>query len=486
MSWGRVIIGGYRMASKASNKAADSIAISAVRRSVKLSGIARRSGVLGPGDRPPASWSANLLDFRGVATPRELEAFSSGLVPLGRAVDPQRGPAQEFWLGWDQLVRHSVIIGPAGSGKTRSVLVPWAVWAVRAGIGVVLVDVKGDLLDEVGAYTAATPNGRLKVELYRWDIADPTKSRPWNFLHEVVDSQTLSGTVTALLGEVNPADPNRSFAERDQRWLRGLIPLLKAVHSDPTPADLFHLVVNKRRLNASLAAAPLAGVECQDMAGIPDDEYSKATAFLTNRLSWLSDPTLQKMTSTSSFLMRDLVERPGLAVIGARLSHGEPAAAAASLALNMLRMQALGRFQNPVPMLWVLDEASVVANRVNVSQLLSVARGAGIGVVLGLQDVTQLGDKDSRTSQLASCHTVVAMRGCSAETAEFVSGRLGIHTVATTSMQPDVHGRFLPSIGQDQRPVLGSRELMHPPGGPYTATVHMPSCSSKPFLVDFS
>ena len=42
------------------------------------------------------------------------------------------------------------------------------------------------------------------------------------------------------------------------------------------------------------------------------------------------------------------------------------------------------------------------------------------------------------------------------------------------------------SIGTETVPVLGEREIMHPPFQSYCALVHMPFICSKPFFVDLT
>jgi hypothetical protein len=100
--------------------------------------------------------------------------------------------------------------------------------------------------------------------------------------------------------------------------------------------------------------------------------------------------------------------------------------------------------------------------------------------------VTQLGDKDARMRQLASCHSLLVLRGSSAETAEHLASRLGTHSIATTGFSTDYRGRSRPSVGREQVAVLGSREIMHPPLALYAGVGHIPSVSARPFLLQFS
>ena len=101
-----------------------------------------------------------------------------------------------------------------GPEKTTRLLVPWIVAVLKAGVGVVAVDVKGYVIMEIRRQVAASGRQKLGVPLYRWDIADVAGSRSWNPLDEVTDSQSLTALVTALLGEIDAEGRDRYFAER--------------------------------------------------------------------------------------------------------------------------------------------------------------------------------------------------------------------------------------------------------------------------------
>jgi type IV secretory pathway TraG/TraD family ATPase VirD4 len=106
--------------------------------------------------------------------------------------------------------------------------------------------------------------------------------------------------------------------------------------------------------------------------------------------------------------------------------------------------------------------------------------------------VTQLGDADARTAVLANCHTMIALRGCSVETARYFAGRLG-ERKQSTIVESREQGFFsimpehrMQSIQNDSAPVLGEREIMHPPAvcGQWCGIAHIPSVCAKPFLTD--
>src|SRR3954452_20827309 len=89
----------------------------------------RGSGVryLPPGAPPPPPMaSADYLDYRGAATWEDAAMLVDGDFPVGGFADLKRGKLQgPVGLPAILLNRHAVIVGPAGSGKTYSLIVPW-------------------------------------------------------------------------------------------------------------------------------------------------------------------------------------------------------------------------------------------------------------------------------------------------------------------------------------------------------------------------
>ena len=484
MRWTALAAGAWRASQAAANQAS----VAMTRSTVALPRRSRRTGVLAPGDPPPpASVGGQFWDYRGLALPNELAALDSGLFPLGSAVHPHHGIQQSLWLPWSSAVRHTAVVGPPGSGKTVGIVAPWITCGLRAGISVVAVDVKGDLLDEVRSYAVARPSPRPhRPTVRRWDLADPAGSTPWNFLDEVADQATLEAAVLALLGPASGSDQNREFRERDHRWLRGLVQVARATLAAPVPVDLLRLATNRRLLESSLnvPAGAAAGYEVADLVRYEDDEFARQTSFLVNRLAWFATPEGRRLCGRSGFAMRDVLASPGLLIIGARPTLGHPGEAASSLALSFLRQAAFGRFgASPPPMLWVLDEVARYADRIDLPGTLEIVRGAEVAVCAGLQDLSQLGEDTQRRRVLANFNNLVTLAGCSPGAAEYLSQRLGRHGVGVATASIAQRGQWMRGLGREMRPVLYTREIMYPPWGSRTAIAHVPAATSKPFAL---
>jgi type IV secretory pathway TraG/TraD family ATPase VirD4 len=452
---------------------------------------AMKTGILAPGDGPPSGTIGNFLDYREVLLPEDVTLLKSGPFPIGLVKHPQEDKgAFLIYLGWEEARRHLVVVGPAGSGKTMNVLVPLVVGATEAGLGCVVVDTKGDFIQEFSSYR--TRHGIAKRHnMVRWDIADPATSHPWNPLSEVRDQGDAAQVALAFLGEVDPTKPNPEFSERDHRWLRGLVYLLVRTRGHHThPKDLYAMVVNQQAVVTLARKDPSAAVDVLDLVNFPPTDFSKATWALANRISWLAEPGLATMldaTAPRAFTLRQAVDSGAIIKVGARVSGGERTMTAAALMLNMLKLRCMEHFGgNSSPkMLWVLDEAPKYARRIRLDEVLDFMRGAGVAACVGVQDVTQFGDEVAQERMLANADTLIALRGVSAATAAFVARRLGDVQAATVTNSMGPRGLWNPTLSHQTKPMVGTREIMQPPVGRYGGLVHIRGSSAHPFLVEF-
>lgn len=450
---------------------------------------ARNSGVLGPDDPPPSGARGTYWDFRYVLLPKQVRALSQGMFPMGTVVHPQRsGPEFPIYLEWGNFEKHTAIIGPPGSGKSRFIIAPWIVQAAAHGLTTINVDVKGDLVETLrDAKQALGIQAEFSVK--RWDIGAPEKSRSWNPIREVRSTQDAAQVAQALLGPVDSGSTNRFFEERDHRWLRGLLRILAAQpRTPPHPRELYRMAVSQQYLRQYAATAGNHANDVLDMTRLPAADYAAATAGLTNRLSWLTDPTFENMLSgvgPNAIAVDEILTSGGTFVVGARMSHGELAWASSSMLLSMLKLRAMERFgSRSTPILWTLDEAGRYGDRINLQEMLDVMRGAGSSICIAIQDVQHLGDEKKAAATLASCDTLIALKGVSPTTAKMVGDRLGQVSAPVVSQSAGPNGAWQPTVSHQMQPMLGAAEIMNLPMTNRGAVVHLKSGSAAPLIVD--
>jgi type IV secretory pathway TraG/TraD family ATPase VirD4 len=477
--------GALRLAGKAAVGAVRMGQQSAERARLTRSTAAAAGGLIGPGDPAPPP-GVDVLDYRGLADPRRLQLVNAGL-PLGELIDVKCGPLGPVALPIDTMVRHACVIGPPGSGKTHSIIVPWIVALLSAGHSVVTVDVKGDLLPQITRHLAET-NRSTGAQGLIWDYNSPRTHR-WNFLAEISSEQGIDAAVLSLLGRQKKGDSQPFFYQRDYRWLRGLIRLVLDLHgAQASPAHLTELLAD-RAMMAHLVPHSRSRAELTDLIASNPGDYGKDISGLLNALSLFTEQSIRRAVATSDFTLSEAAREPSLLIAVAKLSDGLRGEQLSSLLISQFILMILDRFGSTIPrdLAFIIDEAPRLRERIDYEQLLAVARGARAGVCLAAQDVAQFGTEQEQSALLANCHTYVSMAGASPASAAYFGARLGTRerdgfTVTTGGTRQFTDAPQLTRQTQTAA-VLGPREIMFPPFGAHSALVHCPSASAAPFLV---
>jgi type IV secretory pathway TraG/TraD family ATPase VirD4 len=409
---------------------------------------------------------------------------------LGRYLDVRKGPEYEIGLPIEVLYRHAAVIGPTGSGKTKSVIVPWIAAALRAGACVVAIDIGGDLLDDLARHRSQT--GALGARVAKWDYSDPDASVSWNWIGQLDTDEATVAAVDAIHGRQSPDDPQPYFHQRDARLLRGVIELARDFVPNPNGRDLLEIVRDQTRLQGLVNAHPghPGAKRMVDIVGTSQN-YLQIVSGVINDLEIWENDGLEEITKVPQLDLDQLFDGPNLLVIGAPIQGGRISEAASSLILSQIINRLYRRFTTDSGrhVFLMIDEAARLANRLDYEELLSVSRRARVSVVLATQDVAQFADRDKRLAILGNCATYVALPGRSSESADYLASRLGqrmqssLSTSAGTSNQgyQSSTTRQLASV-----PVLGQREIMDPPWGERCAIVHCQPVDGKPFLVDLT
>lgn len=441
--------------------------------------------------RTPA---AGTFDYRGLhqgsKPPRPLVG---GEFHVGRFLSVAGAVGPPVGIPEPQMRLHACVVGPSGAGKTRSLIVPWIVAAVRSGYSVVNIDVKGDMLDLVRAEVGRQGGAPLNVRARKLDYVDPQRSVRWNWLESIDSDRAVDSAVQSIVGRQPPPKADPYFFHLDGQILRGLLELAQASpnRSRWTARHLLSLLKDQAQLELLLQRYPHSpgAARLRDLPYLSVDDFTKRVTGVAVRLDALARPTIEAVTTNGTITTADLLRERQILSLVAPMQDGQMAQALSSLFVNDLLFRVFNRFtarQGP-PIMLVLDEAAQLADRVDYKNVLSVARSAGMSVVLALQDVAQFSDAAERSVVLANCDTYVSFRGVSQESAKFLSDRLGKHVVPTTTVGKTAQGwghQTSASTTSQTVPVLGEREIMAIPVGLRPAVVHAKSSVGAPFLVE--
>lgn len=462
------------------------------------SGRGARRGILAPGDpAPPPTAGGSYYDYRGVLALRTVpRALQRAEFPLGSYVHPARGARGPIALPAQVLAHHAAVVGPAGSGKTTSIIVPWIVAGLRAGWSVVTVDVKGNLIDHVkNAARRSGPPVGIRPDVL--DYTRPASSVSWSWLAELDSDRAIDNAIASIVGKEPPPRSDPYFFHLDSQILRGLLELASASprRASLTASAVLGLLKDQSKLSRLLARHPAspAAARLRDLPALAPDDYAKRVSGVAVRLDALARPAVEAVTSRPDLRAHDVLRARRLVSVVAPVQDGQMAATLSSLFVNQLLFRAYDRFSNPggVPLLLVLDEAAQLSGRIDFESLLSVARGAQVAALIAVQDVAQFKDENQRSIIFANCGTVVCLRGASSESAKLFSQRVGDHPVQTSSVSvgPSASGWGTATSRAAQTqlvPVLGAREIMNPPFGDRAAVVHSRQVANLPFIVDLS
>jgi type IV secretory pathway TraG/TraD family ATPase VirD4 len=460
-------------------------------------GRGARRGVLAPGDpAPPPNAGGSYYDFRGVLSLRKVPPeYQAAEFPLGRYIDPAKGPRQPIGLPSGALETHAAVVAPTGSGKTTSIIVPWIVAGLRAGWSVVAIDAKGDLADCV-RNTERASGQRLGVPIQALDYTHPATSVKWNWCAELDSDEAISSAVDAIAGKECPEHTAKTFWLRDKRILRGLFEMVMASprRNQVTAERLLNVLRDQDKLEKNLQRYPASQAKgsLKGLLALDPYKYADEIADIENKLDVLTTAKLKAVTSQAGMRAADVLRTPSFVSVVAPLHHGDLASMLSGLFINQLLFRAYDRYTNPggVPLLLVLDEAAELKNRVDFKSLLSVARAAQVAALIAVQDVTQFDDK-SRSVVFGNCGTLIYLPGTSADSAKYLSDQLGQHPVqtASTTVGPASSGwgnQRTQSWQTAMVPVLGTREIHDLPFGRFAAVVHSRPMSDRPFLVDLA
>lgn len=312
-------------------------------------------------------------------------------------------------------LRHLHVIGPTGVGKS-TLLSHLIAQDIEAGFGVVVVDPKGDLVDDT--VTRLSPDARQRVVLL-----DPSDPAPVGLNPLASNRRGESGVaVVGLLGVLHSLWA-ASWGPRLHDVLHaGLLTLtLEPGHS---LVELPLLLTNpsfRRPLVAQASASDPLGLGgfWAWFDQLSPEQAGQVLSPVMNKLrAFILRPDLRAVlgqTSPRFDIGRVFSERRALLV---RLPKGElggeAAALLGSLVVQQVWQATLARSALPArsrrPVLVYLDEfQEVVRLPLDLGDALAQARGLGVGLVLAHQHLGQLGT-DLRAGVLANAGSRVAFR----------------------------------------------------------------------------
>lgn len=363
--------------------------------------------------------------------------------------------ARAFWgrdvfLPAGQWLRHFVMFGPTGSGKSKTFFMSM-IRAILNKSSCLVYDPKGELF----AQTA-----RSAETIYRLDLNDPRKSDRWNFIPKCLNDPAFACQIAGMMLGIEGrrrtnADP--FWGDAEQIALTAILLHIAEVYREkaiPAFAADFLLflsgdgdqafndaMMNSPSLYAKQAYLAFRQAPVQTRGSILIGLYNKLRPFtLAPARMVMMPPTKgEAALGCHSINFADL-RKPGTAIYlvvseGAADVYKEFIATFIGQAVMEMRLDGVNEPEHPC---FVLIDEAYQLNVSEVKRISGIGRGRGVGLGLGYQDLPQMYDQYGREQAnaiLGTIMTKIFLPGLDDVTAEYASKQLGETTIFSKTFQ---------------------------------------------------
>lgn len=357
---------------------------------------------------------------------------------------------RDVFLPPNQWLRHFVMFGPTGSGKSKTFFISM-IRAILERSSCLVYDPKGELF-------AQTAGSAKKV--FRFDLNDPTKSDRWNFIPKCRNDPAFACQVAGMMIGIEGrrktnADP--FWGDAEQIALTAILLHISEVYREraiPAFAADFLLSLgddgndnfaqameSSPSLYAKQAYLAFRQAPIQTRGSILIGLYNKLRPFTlapARKVTML--PTTEEMEVGCRSIDFSALRKPGMAIFlvvseGAADVYKEFIATFLGQAVMEMRLDGLNEPEHPC---FVLIDEAYQLNVAEVKRISGIGRGRGVGLGLGYQDLPQMYDQYGReraNAILGTIMTKIFLPGLDDVTAEYASKQLGDTTIFSKTFQ---------------------------------------------------
>lgn len=342
-----------------------------------------------------------------------------------------------------EAVKHGLILGGSGTGKSRGYFLPNCAWS--KGTSLVVTDPKSELW----RYTSGFHNS------LRYSPTEPENSECFNWIPLCQDARMAQLCARAIMEAGGNGKTDPFWLEAETAFLSALFahtatleeatPLTAyRLFSRQRPEVLLEQLINSQSDIAREEAIIFSQTDARIKGGI--------VPAIASKLQFLRDPKIARFTSAS-------LEPPDFGMLRVEpvavyycmkeqdISRLKPLT---SLFFTVLLEQIAGEEiqegMREIPINMMLDEFANIGTIPDFATTISLARGRGVGIWLGIQSLSQLeanyGKANAQTI-VTNCATKVALHGLDYQTASYVSYMLGDTTVVAPRVSYNDGGGFV-------------------------------------------
>ncbi|OSS42495.1 IncF plasmid conjugative transfer protein TraD [Desulfurella amilsii] len=353
-----------------------------------------------------------------------------------------------FSINMSDLSKHVYILAPTGSGKTKSIIGPMIQQTIANGLGLVLVDPKGDVSVMNAIAGLMQQQNRLKkLKVVDLDEVNVKYSSTYNPI------ATCSPTTVSLMINATLYDPGSTatyYIEKQKEFVNAMMGYVNKLMETVKELKAEGLKLNFLDLYALVAYLPYSIDMLSEVIITPK---TKDNVYGLWKEAIKTEATNQKYVDTLSGLRnhlaqyaflknahwvindynpdinieKDLNEGNTLGFFLRALSYVHEAGKLGKMILMDIQAYAAKKQamlnKKPIPDLLFIDEASSILPD-DFLKMFDMARESGIGIVVAHQDKSQF-EEEFLKRMFNNTSTRVLLRAGDRETAEFFSDLVG-------------------------------------------------------------
>lgn len=373
------------------------------------------------------------------------QSLPKNALPIAKAFG-----GRDIFLPKHQWLRHFVMFGPTGSGKSKTFFMAM-IRAILRRSSCLVYDPKGELCEQ-------TANKARRV--FRLDLNEPARSDRWNFVPYCRDDPAFACQIAGMMiGVENRRKTNADpfWGDAEQIALTAILLHIAEVYREqaiPAFAADFLLALDDEdqdafgdamksspSLYAKQAYLAFRKAPYQTRGSVLIGLYNKLRPFTLAPARMVTNyPTAEEAARGCRMIDFRELRKPGTAIF---LVVSEGAAdmykefISTFLGQAVLEMRLDGVNEPKYPCFVLIDEAYQL-NVAEVKRISGIGRGRGVGLGLGYQDLPQMYDqygKEQANAILGTVMTKIFLPGLDDVTAEYASRQLGDTTIFAKTYQ---------------------------------------------------
>ncbi|MBI3653806.1 MAG: type IV secretory system conjugative DNA transfer family protein [Acidobacteria bacterium] len=358
---------------------------------------------------------------------------------------------------WTAL-RHLLVLGPSGSGKSRSIFLINCYYNRQTSF------VATDPKSELWSHTAAK-----QANAIRFAPSDPDNSMSFNFVPFCKDTAIADRLTDAIIYAQGKRHGDVYWENAERQLLKVL--LIHAAHSEtPVLTFVYELIcADHQVLSKILTASPVATVRREARPYIEGTEHYRtgAKSGVKQKLKWLDNEKIRRFTSSTKEAFDFSVLRRVPTQIYWCLEEDDVTRLQQLTAVFFnLMLSVLKRAEGNVPVNLFFDEFGNIGRLNDFEKDITLLRGRDITIIAGLQSHSQLEvlyGKAEAEIIYDNFNSKIVMGGLEGEMAERLSRAMGEYTHREKKKSYSRQGGlFSPQTSVTESEHFYERRLMKP------------------------